>query len=516
MKRVTIRKAKLNSKGTQVGITPHDKASIMDMAMNESLTRADLMNKLLDPRRDINLECGYPATLGMTEYKLMYDREGIATRVVNIFPEESWTEDPEIIENEESDDTEFEKVWKELEKERKIYSYMLKIDRLSGIGRFGILLLGLNDGKELNEAVEGIDDKGEKSGNAKLKLLYLRVFDESLVKVKTIEKDATNPRFGQPTSYTITFETVSTNRSEDGQSVQTTSMEQMVHWSRVIHMADNRENSEIYGVPRMQTLYNRLYDIRKIVGGSGEMFWKGGFPGYSFEMDPQARPMTTDEETALTTTLANWMNGLQRYITTQGIKVNSLEPQVADPKAHTDVQLEIIAIALGVPKRIFMGAEQAKLASTQDTISWNKRIAKRQKKYVSPYVIRPVIDRLIVFGVLPEVKEYDIEWSDLDTPSDMDKAEVLAKKMEAYAKYVGGGVDALIPEEIFFKMIVGLDADQIEEIMKAVEERESDLEGEEEEARSKFEEEDATAIDEEKKRQARIQAKIDADERAAQ
>ena len=35
----------------------------------------------------------------------------------------------------------------------------------------------------------------------------------------------------------------------------------------------------------MQRSYNRLLDARKILGGSGEMFWRGGFPGYSFEVN---------------------------------------------------------------------------------------------------------------------------------------------------------------------------------------------------------------------------------------
>jgi hypothetical protein len=38
----------------------------------------------------------------------------------------------------------------------------------------------------------------------------------------------------------------------------------------------------------------------------------------------------------------------------------------------------------------------------------------------------------------------------------------------------------LIPEEIFFSMFVGLEADQIKEIQKAVEQREKDLIDEEE------------------------------------
>jgi hypothetical protein len=465
----------------------------IDMTDNAtSLMRSTLLNKLIDPRRDIDLECGYPKELTTEQYKIMYDREGIASRVVSIFPEESWVNDPEVRENEDPKATEFEEAWMELEEEKQLWSNLMKADELSGIGKFGIVLLGLNDGKTLDKPVEGIDEKGEKVGNIEYKLLYIRVFSEAEVSVKTIEKDVRNPRFGKPTSYSVTFDTSTTYRNSTGQKTSTSiSQEQTVHWSRVIHIADNRKSSEVYGVPRMQKLFNRLYDLRKILGGSGEMFWKGGFPGYSFEMDPNARALTAAELETLKETLAEFANGLQRYLATQGVSAKSLATQLANPKGHVEVQLEVIAIVLGVPKRIFMGAEQAKLASSQDTKSWNKRIGRRQKKYLTPYVIRPLIDRLIAFGVLPEA-QYSIFWPDLDAPSDFDKAEVLDKQVDAFSKYIKGDVNALIPEEIFLSMLVGFSPEQIEKIMKAVVERERDMEDEEEARQLEEEEEEET------------------------
>jgi len=460
-------------------ITNEDKAKVFDIIANTSLMRETLLNKLIDTRRDIDLECGYPKELTTVQYKLMYDREGIAARIVSIFPEESWVNDPEVRENEDPKATPFEEAWIELEQERQVWSYLAKVDDISGIGRFGILLLGLNDGKKLSEPVAGINEQGEKEGNQQWKLLYLRAFSEAEVSIKEIEKKSTNPRFGKPISYSVTFENSTTYRTSTGQQATDTSQEQVVHWTRVIHIADNRKTSEVYGVPRMQNLFNRLYDLRKIVGGSGEMFWKGGFPGYSFEMDPNAKQLTTTQLETLRTTVANFANGLQRYLTVQGVTAKSLETQLADPKGHVEVQLEIIAITLGVPKRIFMGAEQAKLASSQDTKSWNKRIGRRQNKYITPYIIRPFVDRMIMLGVLPEAK-YNIFWPDLDSPSDLDKADVLDKQVQAFSKYVTGGVDALIPEEIFLSMFVGLSSDQIDEIMKAVIDRERDMADEEE------------------------------------
>lgn len=453
-----------------------DKAIMRDAVINASLSRATLMNKLLDPRRDIDLECGYPpGEISTEQFKKMYDREGIATRVVKLMPMETWAMVPKLVENEDKEDTEFEKAWTDLDKKHHLWSMLARIDRLSGIGRYGILLLGLNDGADMSQLMGIIGEDGEvQPGGTESKLIYLRALDESLVKIKDVEKDPKNPRFGMPTMYSITFSTDTPVRVGDS-IVSVGGVEKNIHWTRVIHVADNRESSEVFGIPRMQCLFNRLYDLRKIGGGSGEMFWKGGFPGISFEMDSNARPIDDATKTALREEIAAYSNGLQRYLVTQGISAKSLNPQVANPKFHVDIQLEMIAIALGVPKRIFMGSEQAKLASVQDSKSWNKRIAERQNGYVTPYLIRVFVDRLIAFGILPEVEDYEVKWPDLDAPGDQDKAEVLKTNMEALAKYVGGGVDALIPEEQFLKMFMKMSTDEIKEIMDASMEREEEM-----------------------------------------
>lgn len=457
-----------NAEGNGNGASPLSNQAAMivrNMVLNLSLTRDTLLNKLIDPRRDIDDECGYPKELTIEHYNIMWRREGVATRVVSVFPQETWAMAPSVIEDEDPNDTPFEEALKDLERQHHFWSYLSRIDEVSGIGRFGILLLGINDGKGLDVPLGDINEEGNFVAKAgEHKLMYLRPLDESVVDIHKTEVDPRSPRFGYPVMYSVKLDNEMLSRVDTGELRQAFGKEMRIHWSRVIHIADNRKTSEIYGTPRMQTLFNRLYDIRKIAGGSGEMFWKGGFPGFSFEMDSNARSLTTDEKEELTAEVARYFNGLQRSLITKGITAKSLDPQVADPKAHMDVQLELIAITLGVPKRIFMGSEQAKLASSQDTASWNKRIARRQEQYVSPYIIRPFIDRLVALGVLPEVETYEIQWPDLDSPSDKDKAEVLQLQTAAFAKYVGGNVEAMIPLEMFLKKFVGMDEDEIKEV----------------------------------------------------
>jgi len=67
------------------------------------------LSTLLNDPKDINEECGYPDEITISMYKEMYKREGVAKRVVNILPEDTWSSLPDIYETEKSDETEFEK-----------------------------------------------------------------------------------------------------------------------------------------------------------------------------------------------------------------------------------------------------------------------------------------------------------------------------------------------------------------------------------------------------------------------
>jgi uncharacterized protein len=364
-----------------------------------TMLRGWFWKNFLDPAgRDIDRECGYPPFITIEQMRQMYDREGIGTRVVDVWPDESWKNNPEVYELEEEDtETEFEVEWNKLQKKFNIYSFLHRIDKMSGIGYYGLLLYGLNDGRRLHEPVKGMGEDGSPVGkNIKNELTYLRCFDESQCMVSTYQMDTSNPRFGQPTSYLVKFYDPRTEAIPGALSI----IQSSVHWSRVIHIADNRTTSEVFGIPRMRPVWNRLLDLRKLCGGSPEMFWKGAFPGYSFEVDPKLADIEMDTG-KIRQEFYNFENSLQRYLAVQGLHVNQLSPQVSSPKDHFDMLITCLCIQLGTPKRILMGSEQGELASGQDKGNWNGRVEGRQHRYVTPYVIRPFIDRMMAIGVLP-------------------------------------------------------------------------------------------------------------------
>lgn len=443
---------------------------LANLVGNAAMSRASLMRASLDPKKSIDDECGYPTTQDITAktYRELYDRESIATRVVQVLPKETWQAQPSVFETEDLDQvTEFEKMWGELGKGLRgeswyvgeqgslVWEYLKRVDELSGIGSYGVLLLGVDDGKELSEQVE--------PGTGR-KLLFLRAFDESLAQITRYETDVNNPRFGQPTQYSLSF----ADHENAGQGAFGTPLiTKQVHWTRVIHVADNLGSSEILGVPRMRPVFNRLLDLRKLYGGSAEMYWRGAFPGLSIETDPKMGSDVELDMSSVKDALEQYMNGLQRYLALTGVSAKSLAPQVVDPSQQIDVQLTAICILIAVPKRIFVGSERGELASSQDKGAWNDRLQDRQNIYVTPRIIVPFVDRLIMVGVLPQPKEYSVVWGDIGSLSEDEQATIAVKRTEAMAKYVQGSVEALMPPMDYLTRVQGMTNGEAEAVIEA-------------------------------------------------
>lgn len=458
-----------------------------EMVTNAYMLRSQLLSKLIDPRRNYDAECGYPTIIDPMSYRNVYDRQGLGTRVVAAYPEESWALDPEVYEDDDpATKTEFEGVLGKLITKRNLWHHLHRADELSGIGHFGVMLLGFDDGGELNTPVrDGVGDLDyDQPPATELRLNYIRHFDHSLARITQLETDKKNPRYGQPVMYELTFADVRNGEIQSG-SVAETVNSTSVHWSRVVHLADNRKSSETFGMPRMQCVFNQLLDVKKMLGGSAEMFWKGGFPGFAFESTPNLNDLGADvtlNAADLRQQMDAYQNGLQRYFALLGVQVKSLAPQTVPPTGHLDEQYKAIAIAIGMPMRILMGSEQAQLASGQDSMAWNRRLGRRRDKYIGPLVIRPFIDRLIWAGVLPPPAdmEYKIDWPDLSSPTDTDKAQIAATRTTALATYVSGGVESLVPPLEYLTQFIGLTVDEAEKILQAAGEHQDQMQQDQE------------------------------------
>ena len=498
-----------------------------DIVHNAMSMRSDLMRKFMDPRRDYDKECGYPLTENITvqDYKRAYDRDPIAARVVDVLPDECWKVQPTVYEDEDTTSvTAFEEAWDNLGKSLKggsfyqdeegspIWEHLNRLDRLCGIGAFGVLLLGLNDlqqGETLSKPVRGFenqyqdqDEEQDQSplerqyadnetdytgsdsltspqenskGPEELKLLFMRVFDESLIQVTRYESSTASARYGQPVLYTLTFvNPIEQAKGGIGLPIAT----QTVHWTRIIHVADNCNSSEVFGTPRMQTVWNRILDLTKLYGGSAEMYWKGAFPGISLNIDPKMGGDIAIDQDGIRDAMWKYTNSLQRWFALAGVTASSLSPQVVDPTQQINVQTEAICVKLAIPKRIFMGSERGELASSQDAGSWNDRLIGRQKTFITPKLIIPFVDRLIHIGVLPEPEGYSVSWPEVGTNQAAKIANGVAI-LGGLGTYVSMGLESVIELQDVYVRLFGM---KEEEVRAILENRTTTLEEKKEEA----------------------------------
>jgi uncharacterized protein len=490
------------------------------LVANLMLQRAELMKSLLDSPRDVDSDCGYPSGYISTElYKMLYDREPLATRTVEVYPKESWQVFPSVFEDEDVEKiTQFEEAWDALGKQLRgeqsfyqeeeastVWTYLSDADIKSGIGHYAGILLGLDDGAPLNEPVDMITPaKGGTTRNASgesasRRLLFMRVFGESDMRINSLETDMSSPRYGCPVEYDISL-IDPTEFTSLGLGASLPTNRAVVHWSRVVHISE-------YGVlhtPRMQPVLNRLLDLRKLYGGSAEMYWRGAFPGYAIKTQPQLGADVDINREELKTELTNYSNALQRFLVLMGMDVTALAPQVSDPASQIDKQIEAICIQLGVPKRIFMGSERGELASSQDDAAFDDRLKQRQLGVITPRIIIPFVDRLIATRVLPRpANGYRVSWPDLTSKSDEEKAAIATQRTQAISSYVAGQLETTLAPMDFWTRIMGFTEDEAQSIIDNAEE-----------IKQQKEKEQAAKDAEAARIQAEAQAKMDAAQKA--
>jgi hypothetical protein len=429
------------------------------------VSRAKLMSKLgqqYGGDRDVYEALGYPKILTCGDYASRYERQDMAAAVINIPVGDSWRGGFEIVENTEDKTTRkpiektiFEKEWSELSDNLKISSKLTRVDRIAGLGQYAVLFLGFDDVKTSLDFIKPVSTSGKRQ------LLYIKPLGENNATINSLDNNTNSPRYSMPETYNISISTVGSSSTADLK----------VHHTRIIHInPGTMMESEIEGLPRLKNVFNRLMDLEKCIGGSAEMFWRGGRPGYQGKVDDEY-DMSDTERDDLEDQVDEYEHNLRRMLILKGIKLESLAQQVVDPKNTVDVQVQMISTVTRIPKRILTGSERGELASTGDKDSWLETCQTRREEYINPEIVWPLIDRLITYKVLSMPKAgknmYTVVWADLFVKGEKDKADIGKVRSDALAAYTRSPYtqEVVLPED-FFKIGLALSDEQIEEMSK--------------------------------------------------
>lgn len=451
----TIKVNRKTAKGKKGTVFTNEEALSILSAIAVRAGIAARLGKSFSGDRDIYTALGYNTSPGFEDYMAKYERQDIARAIIDKPVRASWRRPPTITELDQKE-SKFEKQWIGLVENKRIYHHLSRADRLASIGTYAALFLGFDDGKKAEEEI----------GSAS-KLLYLTPYSMENAAIAESEIDQKDERYGLPKIYEINIKVSGADATRSSK----------VHWSRVIHVAEDLLEDNVEGIPRLRAVLNRLQDLEIIAGASAEGFFRGAFPGFGLKKQPDATFEKQDKD-ALTDEMEEYLHGFKRFFRIQGIDIQELKPQIADPSNHISAQIDLISAATGIPKRILLGSERGELASSQDEKNWADRIDERRKEHCEQVILRPLIDRLIKVGVLPKPAEgYTVKWPDMMTPSEKDTAEVgeiLAKALKAYVDAMGA--QEIVPPEIFLQKL-GFSKDEVEQInliLKKVQKEEGD------------------------------------------
>lgn len=395
--------------------------------------------------RDIYQALGYKKQLIYNDFYVRYKRQDIAKAVIDRPAIITWSGKLTITE-EENTESDFSKAWDTLNIDLKLKSRLIRLDKLSAIGAYGVLLLGFDD-------VTNVEGFKRPVSGGKRKLLYVKPYGQGSAKVKKLETDTRSERFGLPLIYSLESEQTDVENPD----LKLDSVIE-VHYTRVLHIASDLLESEVYGSSKLESVFNRLMDLEKLVGGDAEMFWRGARPGYSGKVDPDFM-MTEDTKKELKEQIDEYENNLRRIFVNEGVSLEALAQQIADPKNHVDVQIAMISAITGIPKRILIGSERGELSSGQDRSEWLSFVETRRMEYAEPIIVRPFVDALIEYNVLPTPSndKYVVRWEDLLSLTEKDRVEIGKSRSVALREYTANPVaSAMMPFEAFIEYFLGL------------------------------------------------------------
>ena len=380
---------------------------------------ARVAGQTFEGKRDLYTELGYKWELTSKDYRQRYERDGVAAAVIEAYPKATWKGHVELIDDEDPTvKTKFEDAWKRFDKRLHFWSILRRADIASGIGRYAVILIGAPG--EMSQPLEKLGSLDE--------VAYLTVFAEDDAAITLWDEDVESERFGQPVTYGLNRAVPDSRRS---------ATERNVHWTRVVHLADNVLDDRVYGMPRLERVWNRLDDLDKLTGGGAESYWLQARPGYQMDVDPSLKLEKGNVED-MEDQITEYEHRLRRWLQTVGVKINPLTATPTSFRNDVDAIISQISAATGIPKRILMGSEAGRLASDQDRQNWFDRVDDRRQNYAESFIVRTFVDKLIELGAeQPIDDEYSIRWSELESTNEKTRIENVGTLADANSKMNG-------------------------------------------------------------------------------
>lgn len=401
----------MSTNGTKV--TDSERREVLAAMSSALIDRMNLARKLgetYDGDRKVWEEAGYPKTIAPHEHIRRYRRQPAARRVVEMPVRATWREPPEVVEPDAPEGgTEFMRAWWDLVERKKLWSEFERADRLARLGRYSVMLIGVADTDDAQlaeplDTVRGPDD-----------LIYLSTFAERHVRILKWVTDSRNSAYGTPELYRIDLSAGMSGFPAESHPV---------HRSRLLHIVEDPLEDDVFGVPALEPIWNDLLDLEKVNAGTAEGYWQLAARTLKGSIDADGE-YTEDDLDDLKEAFEEMAHKLRRHMMAQGLDLEWLGGQTADPTGAAANIWQNISAGSGIPLRILRGSETGERASSEDQKSFLGMVQEREQHHAEPNILRAFIDRMVELRILPQPGRagYEVMWPERFQVPDSERAE---------------------------------------------------------------------------------------------
>lgn len=354
--------------------------------------------------RNVTEEIGHTEVENITDDELyrMFSEGGLGYQISKIKPDATWKGFPEFSGTNENDIEKLKEINKMFQPVAK------KADVMSNYSDYSIIYIGYDDNKNISQPVDNAKD-----------ILFFRAIGSKDVSIDSYDTDIKSENYGNPKGYRINFK------------INGKDKEEIIDQSRVIHICNNNYESHLKGIPELKGCYNYVRDIKKMAGGSSEIYYQNASGGWAFIYDDEYEK--PDDE-KFSQSLDKFFYSLKKYLSLTGFKdIKSVTKQYQSPEKQIINHLKLISVILGIPYRMLLGNESGELASSQDITSFQNKISDRQTNIIVPNYYDTLINNLSNVGIISD-SNIEVSFKSNKQESEKEIAETEKLKSETLEK----------------------------------------------------------------------------------
>ena len=271
---------------------------------------------------------------------------------------------------------------------------------------------------------------------------------EGQLQVAEWDTDEMSETYGHPLMFQFNEAEVTSMANET-----TKTLSFMIHHDRVIIWS---RDGSIHGTSLLEPGYNDLIDLEKIKGAGGEGFWKNAKSAPVLEVDKDTKLSDMAKAMGVSPAelgdkiddqVADWQKGFDQLLMLQGMQAKTLGITLPSPEHFWAAPLQSFAASISIPLKILVGSQTGERASTEDANEWSQTIMSRRNSQTVPNVMA-LVRRLERINILPEGRDWFIDWPSLLDPTPTEQIDRAAKMADINAKMQTSGEIVFTADEM--------------------------------------------------------------------